>query len=143
MSAYVYIVECADGTLYTGWTDDVAKRVAAHNAGRGAKYTRSRRPVVLRYYEELEDKSSALSREAAIKRLSRAAKQQLIATAVIDNGGKSIYNDYFKDNEKEFILLLDCVGKYGLKAVDEAIKHIKEVCPSNISVDKIEFICTR
>ncbi|MCI5567330.1 MAG: GIY-YIG nuclease family protein [Veillonellaceae bacterium] len=93
MSAYVYIVECADGTLYTGWTDDVAKRVAAHNAGRGAKYTRSRRPVVLRYYEELEDKSSALSREAAIKRLSRAAKQQLIATAVIDNGGKSIYND--------------------------------------------------
>ena len=62
MSAYVYIVECADGTLYTGWTDDVAKRVAAHNAGRGAKYTRSRRPVVLRYYEELEDKSSALSR---------------------------------------------------------------------------------
>ena len=56
---------------------------------------------------------------------------------------KTIYNDYFKDNEKEFILLLDCVGKYGLKAVDEAIKHIKEVCPSNISVDKIEFICTK
>ena len=93
MSAYVYIVECADGTLYTGWTDDVAKRVAAHNAGRGAKYTRSRRPVVLRYYEEMPDRSSALSREAAIKRLSRAAKQQLIATAVIDNDGKSIYND--------------------------------------------------
>ena len=93
MSAYVYIVECADGTLYTGWTDDVAKRVAAHNAGRGAKYTRSRRPVVLRYYEEMPDRSSALSREAAIKRLSRAAKQQLIATAVIDNDGKSIYNE--------------------------------------------------
>ena len=93
MSAYVYIVECADGTLYTGWTDDVAKRVAAHNAGCGAKYTRSRRPVVLRYYEEMPDRSSALSREAAIKRLSRAAKQQLIATAVIDNDGKSIYNE--------------------------------------------------
>ena len=93
MSAYVYIVECADGTLYTGWTDDVAKRVAGHNAGRGAKYTRSRRPVVLRYYEEMPDRASALSREAAIKRLSRAAKQQLIATAVIDNDGKSIYNE--------------------------------------------------
>lgn len=56
---------------------------------------------------------------------------------------KNIYYDYFKGNEKEFILLLDCVGKYGLKAVDEAIKHIKDICPNNISVDKIEFICTK
>ena len=61
----------------------------------------------------------------------------------MDNVLKNIYSDYFKDNEKEFILLLDCVGKYGLKAVDEAIKHIKEVCPNNISIDKIEFICTK
>lgn len=52
----------------------------------------------------------------------------------MDNILKNIYNDYFKDNEKEFILLLDCVGKYGLKAVDEAIKHIKDVCSNNISL---------
>ena len=77
--------------------------------------------------------------------LFRKPKALVNSTAFkqMDSILKSIYNDYFKDNEKEFILLLDCVGKYGLKAVDEAIKHIKEVCPSNISVDKIEFICTR
>ena len=77
--------------------------------------------------------------------LFRKPKALVNSTAFkqMDSILKSIYNDYFKDNEMEFILLLDCVGKYGLKAVDEAIKHIKEVCPSNISVDKIEFICTR
>ena len=78
MTAYAYIVECADGTLYSGWTNDLEKRVAAHNAGQGAKYTRSRRPVTLRYYEEFEDKSEALRREAALKKLSRAKKQALI-----------------------------------------------------------------
>ncbi len=78
MTAYAYIVECADGTLYSGWTNDLEKRVAAHNAGQGAKYTRSRRPVTLRYYEEFEDKSEALRREAALKKLSRAEKQALI-----------------------------------------------------------------
>ena len=78
MTAYAYIVECADGTLYSGWTNDLEKRVAAHNAGQGAKYTRSRRPVTLRYYEEFEDKGEALRREAALKKLSRAEKQVLI-----------------------------------------------------------------
>lgn len=78
MTAYAYIVECADGTLYSGWTNDLEKRVAAHNAGQGAKYTRSRRPVTLRYYEEFEDKSEALRREAALKKLSRAEKLKLI-----------------------------------------------------------------
>ena len=78
MTAYAYIVECADGTLYSGWTNDLEKRVAAHNAGQGAKYTRSRRPVTLRYYEEFEDKSEALRREAALKKLSRAKKLKLI-----------------------------------------------------------------
>lgn len=78
MTAYAYIVECADGTLYSGWTNDLEKRVDAHNAGQGAKYTRSRRPVTLRYYEEFEDKSEALRREAALKKLSRAKKQALI-----------------------------------------------------------------
>lgn len=78
MTAYAYIVECADGTLYSGWTNDLEKRVAAHNAGQGAKYTRSRRPVTLKYYEEFEDKSEALRREAALKKLSRAKKLKLI-----------------------------------------------------------------
>lgn len=78
MTAYAYILECADGTLYSGWTNDLEKRIAAHNAGQGAKYTRSRRPVTLRYYEEFEDKSEALRRECALKKMSRAKKQALI-----------------------------------------------------------------
>lgn len=79
MSWWVYILECRDGTLYTGCTDDVPRRLAAHNAGRGAKYTRSRTPVTLRYREEQPDCSAALRREAAIKRLTRTEKQTLIA----------------------------------------------------------------
>ena len=78
MTAYAYIVECADGTLYSGWTNDLEKRVAAHNAGKGAKYTRSRRPVTLKYYEEFEDKSEALRRECALKQLTHAEKEALI-----------------------------------------------------------------
>lgn len=84
MTAYAYIVECADGTLYSGWTNDLEKRIAAHNAGQGAKYTRSRRPVTLKYYEEFADRSEALRRECALKRLSHAEKQ-----ALIDSGKRS------------------------------------------------------
>ena len=76
---YVYIVECCDGSLYTGWTTDVDKRVEAHNSGKGAKYTRSRRPVKLVYTEELPTKEDALSREAAIKKLTPVKKRQLIS----------------------------------------------------------------
>ena len=76
---YVYILRCADGTLYTGYTDDVERRLRVHNSGKGAKYTRSRRPVALAYAEEWPDKSAALKREAAIKRLGRAEKLALIA----------------------------------------------------------------
>ena len=71
----VYIVECADGSLYTGIARNVTERIAVHNAGQGAKYTRSRLPVKLVYEEALPDKSSALKRELAIKNLSRTAKQ--------------------------------------------------------------------
>ena len=71
---YVYMLRCADGTLYTGWTTDLERRLAAHNAGEGAKYTRSRRPVVLVYSETLPTRQEALRREAAIKRLTRAQK---------------------------------------------------------------------
>ena len=75
---YAYMVRCADGSLYTGWTNDLARRVAAHNAGRGAKYTKSRRPVELCYAEAFATKEEAMRREAAIKRLSRAQKLALI-----------------------------------------------------------------
>jgi len=77
-AAYVYIVFCADETLYTGWTTDVARRVAAHNEGRGAKYTRGRRPVKLVYQEWLATKQAARQREAEIKRLTRRQKLELI-----------------------------------------------------------------
>ena len=75
---YTYLLRCADGTLYCGWTNHLEKRVEAHNAGKGAKYTKSRRPVILVYYEEYETKSEALRREAAIKKLSRQEKLRMI-----------------------------------------------------------------
>lgn len=75
---FVYILKCKDGTLYTGWTNDLNRRVAAHNAGQGAKYTKSRRPVELLYFEELSSKSEALKREAAIKKMSRSEKIRMI-----------------------------------------------------------------
>ncbi|HXF84832.1 MAG TPA: GIY-YIG nuclease family protein [Anaerolineales bacterium] len=79
MSAcFCYIVECADGTYYTGWTVDPHKRVAMHNKGRGARYTQTRRPVKLVYLEELPDRRSAMKRELAIKNLKREAKERLI-----------------------------------------------------------------
>ena len=78
MSWYIYILRCGDDTLYTGITDDVDRRFAAHCAGKGAKYTRGRGPLTLVYTEEAEDKSAALKREHAIKKLSRAEKLEMI-----------------------------------------------------------------
>ena len=78
MSYYCYIVECADGTYYTGWTVDPERRVAVHNKGRGARYTRMRGPVKLVYLEELPDKKSAMKRELAIKKMKREGKMKLV-----------------------------------------------------------------
>lgn len=75
---YTYIVECADGTLYTGWTNNLEKRIQAHNSGAGAKYTRSRRPVKLVYFENFPTKEEAMSREWHIKQLTRREKKKLI-----------------------------------------------------------------
>ena len=75
---YIYILRCADNTLYTGSTDDVERRVAVHNSGKGAKYTRGRTPVEVVYTEECESCSAALKREYAIKQLSRGEKIKLI-----------------------------------------------------------------
>jgi len=76
---YVYILCCVDGTLYTGITNSIIRRVAAHNNGKGAKYTRNRIPVEMVYQEECSDKSAALHREYEIKRMTRAEKLKLIA----------------------------------------------------------------
>lgn len=75
---YTYIVECRDGTLYTGWTNNLEKRIADHNNGKGAKYTRARGPVTLVYYETFEEKRQAMGREYEIKHLSRKEKKKLI-----------------------------------------------------------------
>mgnify|MGYP000962972879 FL=1 len=82
---YVYILRCADGSLYTGWTNDLEKRVKTHNAGKGAKYTKTRLPVELVYYEEYEEKGEALSREFSIKKLKKTDKEKLILKQHIDN----------------------------------------------------------
>ena len=78
MSWFVYILRCGDGTLYTGVTDDVQRRLATHRAGKGAKYTRGRGPLELVYTQEQPDKSAALRREVQIKKLTRPQKEQLI-----------------------------------------------------------------
>jgi putative endonuclease len=76
---YVYVLECADGSLYTGYTTDVERRVAEHDAGEGAKYTRGRTPVTLCHTEAFESKSAAMSREYEIKQLSRREKVALVS----------------------------------------------------------------
>lgn len=77
MKHYAYIVECADGTYYCGYTNDLEKRIETHNRGKGAKYTKPRLPVVLVYYEEFDSKEEAMSREWHLKQLSHAQKQAL------------------------------------------------------------------
>lgn len=88
---YTYILRCADGTLYTGWTNDLKRRVRAHNDGVGGKYIMSRLPVEVAYYEEHEDKREAQRREYAIKQLSREGKERLIESS--DNGSAKYYEE--------------------------------------------------
>lgn len=83
MSFFCYILECADGTYYTGWSTDPARRERQHNKGTGAKYTRMHAPVKLVYVEEVQDRSSAMKRELAIKHLRREQKQRLIQSSSI------------------------------------------------------------
>lgn len=88
----MYLLKCADGSLYCGWTNHLEERVQAHNAGRGAKYTKSRRPVKLAYYEVFATKQEAMRREWAVKQLSRAEKLRLIAVRE-DDGKERIVRD--------------------------------------------------
>lgn len=78
---YVYIIRCSDNTLYTGWTNDLEKRIKAHSNGTGAKYTRGRGPVELVYFEEFDDKKDAMKREYEIKKYSRSKKEWLIKSS--------------------------------------------------------------
>ena len=81
-NCYTYVLQCADGTYYTGWTNDLEKRLDAHNSGNGAKYTRpaSRRPCVLIYYEVFQSKEEAMAREYAIKQMTRQEKEAMITS---------------------------------------------------------------
>ncbi len=76
---YTYLLRCSDGSLYCGWTNHLSARVEAHNAGKGAKYTKSRRPVMLAYYEEYATRSEAMHREAEVKNLTKKEKEALAA----------------------------------------------------------------
>lgn len=75
---YIYIVQCQDGSYYTGWTNQLEKRIKAHNNGKGAKYTKARKPVKLIYYETYSNKREAMKREYEIKKLTRKQKEKLI-----------------------------------------------------------------
>ena len=97
---YTYMVLCADGTLYTGWSANIEKRLAAHNAGTGAKYTRSRLPVELVYFEMQENQSAAQKREASIKKLRRQQK-----IALIDGFNQSVSNEVFTKGENTVLQL--------------------------------------
>ena len=81
MSSYVYVLRCGDGSLYTGWTNDLKQRLAAHQSGKGAKYTKGRLPIEMVYFEEMSDKSAALKRENELKKLKKAEKELLIKTS--------------------------------------------------------------
>lgn len=85
---FVYIVECDDGTFYTGYTTDVERRVEEHNAGVGARYTRGRTPVEVIYTEAYASKSEAMSREYAIKQLRRRQKERLVDGGTVASGRK-------------------------------------------------------
>jgi putative endonuclease len=90
-AAFIYLLRCADGTIYTGWTFDVARRVQSHQKGRGARYTRMRRPVTLLYRERVPSRRAAMRREAAIKRLPRARKLALAHPSTLrQNSGQAL-----------------------------------------------------
>ena len=89
MAAFVYLLRCRDGSLYCGWTDDLDQRLVKHNTGKGAAYTRSRRPVRLVWHEVCADRSAALKREWAIKQLTRPQKLALLATRTLKRTKRS------------------------------------------------------
>ncbi len=89
MACYTYIVECSDGSLYTGWTNNLDKRVRAHNAKKGAKYTKSRTPVRLVYYETFATRQEAMRREYEVKQYTRKEKEDLLRKVDLRDGNKT------------------------------------------------------
>ncbi|GHV35251.1 hypothetical protein FACS18949_12840 [Clostridia bacterium] len=112
---YTYILRCADGTLYTGWTNDLKHRVGAHNNGAGCKYTRTRTPVELVYHEEFEDKRDAQRREYKIKQLTRQDKEHLIVSCTEVRQMYFEYGDtetgYLKRKDKRLGAAIDAIGR--------------------------------
>ena len=98
--AYTYMVRCRDGSLYTGWTNNLEKRVKAHNEGKGAKYTRNRRPVELVYAELHETKQEAMSREVKIKRFTKKEKEKLAERYLQEKSDSLKINDKNENSEK-------------------------------------------
>ena len=125
---YTYIVKCADSTLYTGWTNDLDKRIKAHNSGKGAKYTKTRRPVKLVYYEEHETKNEAMSREYAIKHLTRKEKEILIKGNGNLCGSWMVKGDMIKAGEFEKIKKLFFIAMCS----KEAAKVCKRCCRQQV-----------
>lgn len=141
---YVYILRCKDGTLYTGWTLDLEKRLESHNAGRGAKYTKPRLPVELVYFEEVTSKSAALKREAELKKLTRKEKLELIEKNFIKEKSTGAVV-YLKENDN-YLFLIEKMqhGHYshpkghmekGETEVETAVREIKEETNLDITLD--------
>lgn len=131
MSNYTYILRCSDGSLYTGWTNDLDRRLASHNEGKGSKYTRTRRPVELVYYETFETKQEAMSREWHIKQMTREEKETLISGGNLEEktegkteGNKTMKKDFaIRDAAAEdfdYILGLNEKDVVVLSPMDEA-----------------------
>lgn len=99
MKNFVYILECSDRTYYTGWTNHLEKRIAVHNSGKGAKYTKYRRPVRLVYYEIYSTKHEAMVREYEIKQLSRKEKAQLITAKAEELQSNTVPKNTEHDSE--------------------------------------------
>ncbi|KJS85283.1 MAG: hypothetical protein JM58_08885 [Peptococcaceae bacterium BICA1-8] len=93
---FIYILECKDGTLYTGWTTNIEARLEKHNKGKGAKYTRTRLPVTLKYYEVFETKTEAMQREAIIKKMTRLEKYKIIESNPLKDEGSYFEGNYLK-----------------------------------------------
>lgn len=137
---YTYLLRCADGSLYCGWTNHLEERVKAHNSGKGAKYTKAKRPVTLAYYEEYGTKEEAMKREVAIKKLSKASKETMIREAaemkIMISPAKRmrVRNDDFPysgipafiDEAEELLHILKSMTEPELKALfkaNDAITH--------------------
>lgn len=113
---YTYLLRCADGSLYCGWTSDLAERIRTHNAGRGARYTRSRRPVTLAYYEEYATQSEAMKREAAIKKMTKQEKEDMVR-------GKETFRIIISPAKK----MRDEAEAFPWKGVPEYIEETREL----------------